>query len=84
MEWVCTLFYDIKIQEIMTISLTYVALAYAIHDKNEIRTHAEWTNLKYKKERKPKTIVLLDSDHDVLGFGLDAKEKLRIYHPRSS
>ena len=50
-----------------------IALAYAIHEKNEIRAHAEWSNTKYEKKYKPKTIILLDEHGNSKGFGLNAK-----------
>ena len=58
----------------------YVALSYAIHERDEIRAHAEWSTTRYEKKYKPKTIILLDENRNKLGFNLSAKNTLRINH----
>ena len=49
----------------------YIALAYAID--GQVFAHKDWKTFKYKVLVKPKTIVLLDENLDVIGFGKDAK-----------
>ena len=53
--------------------LIYIALAYAIGEINDIKAHSEWAGKKFKPKFKPKTIILLDENGEVLGFGKDAK-----------
>ena len=52
----------------------YIALAYAVG--GEVFVHTEWASLKYTIDEKPKTIILLDENHNALGFGKDAKHTL--------
>ena len=49
-------------------------MAYAF-DGN-VKVHSEWSSRKYKPKLCPKAIVLLDENHDTLGFGQDAKHTL--------
>ena len=51
----------------------YLALAYAVDGKAFV--HTEWASLKYTVNEKPKAIILLDENHNALGFGRDAKHK---------
>eukprot|EP01083_Nonionella_stella_P013584 38221_1 len=48
-----------------------VGLAYAYH--NEIFVHSKWSSKKYGDQIKPKTLILLDKEDEILAFGLDAK-----------
>ena len=49
-------------------------MAYAINGTKEVFVHKEWNAGKYGVSVKPKTIVLLDEDEDVLAFGKAAKD----------
>ena len=63
--------YETNFIEITTL---YLALAYAINGTKEVFVHKEWNAGKYGVSVKPKTIVLLDEDEDVLAFGKAAKD----------
>ena len=47
-------------------------------EQNKIFVHTQWESLKYLIKEKPKTIILLNENHQMLGFGMDAKYTLRI------
>ena len=60
----------------------YIALAYAIKGTKDVFAHKQWKSSKFKVEVKPKTVVLLDENHNVVSFGQDAKHmfsKYKIY-----
>ena len=57
--------------------ISYIALAYAIDGK--VFAHKEWKSSKYEVGVKPKTIVLLDENEEVIAFGQDAKHMFSNY-----
>ena len=59
-----------------------LALAYGFGETNQVFAHTKWSTNTYEAQVKPKTIILLDEDHDVIGFGKDAKHTFSVvsYH----
>ncbi len=49
-----------------------IGIAYGIGDKMFI--HSGWESEKYARRTKRRTIILLDQNNDVAGFGMDGKE----------
>ena len=63
--------HDFKIHVAIDFGTDGTALAYAID--GIVFAHKEWNSSKFEVSLKPKTIVLLDEDYDVLAFGENAK-----------
>ena len=58
---------------------TYLALAYAFGETNQITAHAKWSSSKYPPKFKPKTLILLNEENKAIGFGKDAKHTYVLY-----
>ena len=60
-----------------------VALAYALPGRDKtIFAHKQWNSSKFHERYKPKAIVLLDENCEVLAFGRDATHMFSSYLPK--
>ena len=53
-------------------------MAYSLHNSDEIFVHTGWSATKISAKTKPKIVILLDENQEPIGFGEDAKFKLKI------
>ena len=53
-------------------------MAYSLPHSDELFIHSGWTTTKVSVATKTKTVILLNEKHEPIGFGEDAKFKLKI------
>eukprot|EP01084_Bolivina_argentea_P078667 142762_1 len=55
-----------------------IGLAYSLPSSDKVFCHTKWANVKFSVKTKPKTIILLDQNHECIAVGEDALYKYMV------